>query len=65
MLKKYTGGAPKDLGRMLIGDKSWMYAHDKPNSTKIVRARSTLKQMVELVCDLPYNRQWAPNDFLL
>ena len=60
MLKKYNGGASKDVYKIVTGDESWIYAYepetkqqstvwvfqDEPNPTKVVRARSTSKQMV-------------------
>ena len=60
MLKKYNAGASKDVYKILTGDKSWIYVYeqeskqqstvwvfqDEPNPTKVVRVRSTWKQMV-------------------
>ena len=60
MLKKYDRGASKDVYKIVTGDESWIYAYepetkqqstvwvfqDEPNSTKVVRGRSTSKQMV-------------------
>lgn len=62
MLKKYNRGASKDVYKIVTGDESWIYAYEpetkqqstvwvfqsEPNPTKVVRARSTLKQMVAL-----------------
>ena len=60
MLNKYNRGASKDVYKIVTGDESWIYAYeperkqqstvwvfqDEPNPTKVVRARSTSKQMV-------------------
>lgn len=60
MLKKYNRGASKDVYKIVTGDESWIYAYEpeskqqstvwvfqgEPNPTKVVRARSTSKQMV-------------------
>ncbi|CAK9815952.1 Histone-lysine N-methyltransferase SETMAR [Anthophora plagiata] len=60
MLKKYNRGASKAVYNIYTGDESWIYAYepeskqqstvwvfqDEPNPTKVVRARSTSKQMV-------------------
>lgn len=60
MLKKFDRGASKDVYKIVTGDESWIYAYepetkqqstvwvfeDEPNPTKVVRARSTSKQMV-------------------
>ncbi len=60
MLKKYDRGASKHVYDIVTGDESWIYAYepeskqqstvwvfqDEPNPTKVVRARSTSKQMV-------------------
>lgn len=60
MIKKYNGGASKDVYKIVTGDESWIYAYepetkqqstvwvfqDEPNPTKVRRARSTSKQMV-------------------
>jgi len=60
MLKKYDRGASKDVHKIVTGDESWIYAYepetkqqstvwvfeDEPNPTKVVRGRSTSKQMV-------------------
>ena len=60
MLEKYDGGASKDVYKIVTGDESRIYAYepetkrqsavcifeDVPNRTKIVRERSTSKQMV-------------------
>ncbi|XP_015599901.1 histone-lysine N-methyltransferase SETMAR-like [Cephus cinctus] len=60
MLKKYGQGASKVVYNIYTGDESWIYAYepetkqqstvwvfqDEPNPTKIVRGRSTSKQMV-------------------
>ena len=60
MLKKFHRGASKDVYKIVTGDESWIYAYepetkqqstvwvfqDEPNPTKVVRARSTSKQMV-------------------
>ncbi|XP_025158379.1 histone-lysine N-methyltransferase SETMAR-like [Harpegnathos saltator] len=60
MLKKYDCGASKHVYDIVTGDESWIYAYepeskqqstvwvfqDEPNPTKVVRARSTTKQMV-------------------
>ncbi|XP_037959406.1 histone-lysine N-methyltransferase SETMAR-like [Teleopsis dalmanni] len=59
MLKKYVHGASKDVYK-ITGDELWIYAYepetkqqstmwvfeDEPNPTKVVRGRSTSKQMV-------------------
>ena len=60
MLKKYDGGASKDVYKIATADKSWICAYepetkqqfnkwafeDKPNPTKVVCEKSTSKQMV-------------------
>ena len=60
MLKKYDHGASKHIYDIVTVDESWIYAHkpeskqqstvwvfqDEQNSTKVVRARSTSRQMV-------------------
>ncbi|XP_033254026.1 histone-lysine N-methyltransferase SETMAR-like [Drosophila miranda] len=60
MLKKFDRGASKDVYKIVTGDESWIYAYepetkqqstvwvfqDEQNPTKVVRARSTSKQMV-------------------
>ena len=60
MLNKFNRGASKDVYKIVTGDESWIYAYeperkqqstvwvfqDEPNPTKVVRARSTSKQMV-------------------
>jgi [histone H3]-lysine36 N-dimethyltransferase SETMAR len=60
MLKKYNGGSSKAVYNIVTGDESWIYAYEpeskqqstvwvfqsEPNPTKVVRARSTSKQMV-------------------
>ena len=60
MLKKYDRGASKHVYDIVTGGESWIYAYepeskqqstvwvfqDEPNPTKVVRARSTSKQMV-------------------
>lgn len=60
MLKKFNRGASKHVYDIVTGDESWIYAYEpeskqqstvwvfqgEPNPTKVVRARSTSKQMV-------------------
>ena len=60
MLKKYAQGASKAVYNIYTGDESWIYAYepetkqqstvwvfqDEPKPTKVVRGRSTSKQMV-------------------
>lgn len=60
MLRKFNKGASKDVYKIVTGDESWIYAYepetkkqstvwvfqDESNPTKVVRARSTSKQMV-------------------
>lgn len=60
MLKKYNRGASKAVYNIYTGDESWIYAYepetkqqstvwvfqDEPNPTKVIRARSTSKQMI-------------------
>ncbi|KAF7264150.1 hypothetical protein GWI33_000580 [Rhynchophorus ferrugineus] len=60
MLKKFNRGASKDVYKIVTGDESWIYSYepeskqqstvwvfqDKPNPTKVVRARITSKKMV-------------------
>lgn len=60
MIKKYNRGTSKAVYNIYTGDETWIYAYDpetkqqstvwvfqdEPNPTKVVRARSTLKQMV-------------------
>ena len=59
MLEKYDRGASKDIYKIVTGDESWIYAYvaeteqqltvwveDEPNPMKVVRGRSTSKQMV-------------------
>jgi histone-lysine N-methyltransferase SETMAR len=60
MLKKYNHGASKAVYNICTGDESWIYAYepetkqqstvwvfqDEPNPTKVIRARSTSKQMI-------------------
>ena len=60
MLKKYNRGASNAVYNIYTGDESWIYAYepetkqqstvwvfqDESNPTKVVRARSTSKQMV-------------------
>lgn len=60
MLKKFSRGGSKHVYDIVTGDESWIYAYepetkqqstvwvfqDEPNPTKVVRARSTSKQMV-------------------
>ena len=60
MLKKFAGGAFKNVYSIVTGDESWIYAYeperkgqstvwvfqDEQNPTKVVRARSVGKQMV-------------------
>lgn len=60
MIKKFNAGASKEVYKIVTGDESWIYAYeperkqqsavwvfqDEPNPTKVVRARSTSKQMV-------------------
>ena len=59
-MEKYDRGASKDVYKIITGDESWIYAYepetkqqftvwvfqDEPNPTKVVRGRSTSKQMV-------------------
>ena len=59
MLEKYDGGASKDVYKIVTGDESRIYAYepetkqqsavwifeDEPNPTKIVRGKSTSKQI--------------------
>lgn len=58
--KKFNHGASKDIYKIVTGNESWIYAYDsetkqqstvwvfqnESNPTKVVRARSTAKQMV-------------------
>lgn len=60
MLEKYDRSASKHVYDIVTGDESWIYAYepeskqqstvwvfqDEPNPTKVVRARSTSKQMI-------------------
>lgn len=60
MLKKYDRDASKDVHKIGTRDESWIYSYEpetkqqstvcvfqnEPNPTKVVRARSTSKQMV-------------------
>lgn len=60
MIRKYDRGASKAVYNIYTGDESWIYAYepetkqksrvwvfqDEPKPTKVVRARSTSKQMV-------------------
>lgn len=60
MLKKYNRGGSNAVYNIYTGDESWIYAYepetkqqstvwvfqDEPNRTKVVRGRSTSKQMV-------------------
>lgn len=60
MIEKYKCGTSKAVHNIYTGDESWIYAYDpetkqqstvwvfqnEPNPTKVVRAKSTLKQMV-------------------
>ena len=60
MFGKYYRCASKDVYKIVTGDESWIYAYepetkqqstvwvfeDEPNPTKVVRGRSTSKQMV-------------------
>lgn len=60
MLKKYSRGSSKQVYSIVTGDESWIYAYepeskqqstvwvfqDDENPTKVIRARSTSKQMV-------------------
>jgi len=60
ILQKYSRGTSKDDYRIVTSDESWIYAYDpeskqqtivcvfqgEPNPTKIIRARSSSKQMV-------------------
>lgn len=60
MIKKYNSGASNEVNKIVTGDESWIYAYepetkqqstvwifqDEPNPTKVVRTRSTKKQMV-------------------
>ena len=60
MLEKYDHGASKHVYDIVTGDESWIYAYepeskqqstvwvfqDEPKPTKVVRTRSTSKQMV-------------------
>jgi hypothetical protein len=60
ILKKYVQGASKAVYNIYTGDELWIYAYepetkqqstvwvyqDEPNPTKVVRGRSTSKQMV-------------------
>lgn len=60
MLRKYNQGASKAVYNIYTGDESWIYAYDpetkqqstvwvfqdEPNPTKVIRSKSTLKQMV-------------------
>lgn len=60
MMKKFNRGASKDVYKIVTGDESWIYAYepetkqqstvwvfqDELNPTKVVRGRSTAKQMV-------------------
>ena len=60
MIKKYNRGASNAVYNIYTGDESWIYAYepetkqqstvwifqDEPNPTKVVRGRSTSKQMV-------------------
>jgi [histone H3]-lysine36 N-dimethyltransferase SETMAR len=60
ILKKYNGGASKAVYNIYTGDESWIYAYEpktkqqstvwvfqnEPNPTKVIRARSTSKQMI-------------------
>jgi histone-lysine N-methyltransferase SETMAR len=60
MMKKFAGGASKAVYNICTGDESWIYAYDpetkqqstvwvfqdEPNPTKVVREKSTSKQMV-------------------
>lgn len=60
MLKKFAQGASKAVYNICTGDESWIYSYDpetkqqstvwvfqdEPNPTKVVRGRSTSKQMV-------------------
>ena len=60
MLEKFDHGASKDVYKIVTGDETWIYAYepetkqqstvwvfqDESNPTKVVRARSTSKQMV-------------------
>lgn len=60
MLKKFHKGTSKDVYKIVTGDESWIYAYDpetkqqstvwvfqdEPSPTKVVRSRSTSKQMV-------------------
>ena len=58
MLQKYNGGASKDVYMIVTGDESWICAYepetkptvgvfeDESSPTKVVRERSTSKQMV-------------------
>ena len=60
MLEKYDGAASKDVYKIITDDESWIYSYEpvikqqssvwvfepKPNPMKVVRGRSTSKQMV-------------------
>lgn len=60
MIKEYDKGRSKAVYNIVTGDESWIYAYEpeskqqstvwvfqsEPNPTKVVRARSTAKQMV-------------------
>lgn len=60
ILKKFNRGASKDVYKIVTGDESWIYAYEpetkqqstvwvfqnEQNPTKVIRARSTSKQMI-------------------
>ena len=57
MLEKNDGGASKDIYKIVTGDESWIHVYEpetkqqstvyaKASPTKIVRGRSTSKQMI-------------------
>lgn len=60
MIKKFAGGASKDVYKIVTGDESWIYAYEpetknqstvwvfqfEENPTKVTRSRSVAKQMV-------------------
>ena len=64
MLEKYDGDASKDVYKIVTVDESWIYAYepetkqqstvwvfqDELNLTKVIRGRSTSKQMVMWTC---------------